>query len=51
MSQPIAGGVAKPLTSFKSDRIYGFAWMHDGKQIVYSRGPFVDDVVLIKDFR
>jgi Tol biopolymer transport system component len=51
MSQPIAGGPPKQLTKFKSDRIYTFAWTHDGKQLVYSRGPFVDDVVLIKDFR
>jgi serine/threonine protein kinase/Tol biopolymer transport system component len=51
VSQPIAGGPVKPLTSFKSDRIFNFAWSHNGKQIVYSRGPFIDDVVLIKDFR
>jgi eukaryotic-like serine/threonine-protein kinase len=49
--QPIAGGPAKPLTNFKSDRIMTFAWTRDGKQIVYSRGPFINDVVLIKDFR
>jgi len=51
VSLPIAGGSWKPLTSFKSDRIYKFTWTRDGKQIVYSRGPFIDDVVLIKDFR
>src|SRR5205823_14988967 len=38
VSQPINGGPAKPLTSFKSDRIFNFAWSRDGKQIVYSRG-------------
>jgi len=51
VSMPIAGGPLKQLTSFKSDRIYSFAWTRDGKQIAYSRGPFIDDVVLIKDFR
>ena len=51
VSLPIAGGPWKPLTSFKSDRLYNFAWTHNGKQIVYSHGPWVDDVVLIKDFR
>ena len=51
ISQPISGGPPKPLTNFKSDRIFHFAWAHDGKQIIYSRGPFVDDIVLLKDFR
>ena len=53
VSQPIGGGPAKPLTSFK-DRgypIFNFAWTRDGKQLIYSRGPFTDDIVLIKDFR
>jgi TolB protein len=50
LSQPIAGGPAKPLTTFKSEDIATFAWTHDGKQIVYSRGPFSIDIVLIKDF-
>jgi Tol biopolymer transport system component len=48
---PIAGGPWKQLTNFKSERIYRFTWTHDGKKIIYSRGPFVDDVVLLKDFR
>jgi len=51
VSLPIDGGPWKTLTSFKSDRIYHFAWTYDRKQIVYSRGPFIDDVLLIKDFR
>jgi Periplasmic component of the Tol biopolymer transport system len=51
MSQPIAGGAPKPLTNFRSDRIFSFKWNPDGKHLVYSRGPFIDDVVLIKDFR
>jgi Tol biopolymer transport system component len=51
VNQPITGGPWKPLTSFKTERIYNFAWSRDGKQLVYSRGPFVDDVLLIKDFR
>jgi Tol biopolymer transport system component len=51
VNQPITGGSWKPLTSFKSERMYGFAWSRDGKQLIYSRGPFIDDVLLIKDFR
>jgi Tol biopolymer transport system component len=50
VSQPIAGGPAKPLTNFTSEEMSSFAWTPDGKQIVYSRGPFSVDVVLIKDF-
>jgi serine/threonine protein kinase/dipeptidyl aminopeptidase/acylaminoacyl peptidase len=50
-AQPIEGGPAKALTKFKSDRTTRFAWSHDGKEILLSRGPQTDDVVLIKDFR
>ncbi len=50
-SQPIDGLAAKALTKFQSDRITRFAWSRDGKQILLSRGPQSDDVVLIKDFR
>ena len=50
-AQPIDGDAAKPLTKFKSDRTSRFEWSRDGKQILLSRGPQSDDVVLIKDFR
>ena len=48
--QPIDGGPIKPLTNFKSDRIFWFDISHDGKQIAVSRGTQSSDVVLIKDF-
>jgi TolB protein len=54
VSQSIEGGPLKQLTNFKSDRgyrMFNFAWTRDGKQLVYSRGPFTDDILLIKDFR
>jgi len=50
-AQPIEGGPVKALTKFKSDRTTRFAWSRDGKEILLSRGPQTDDVVLIKDFR
>ena len=50
-SQPIEGGPAKAITNFKSDLIDSFNWTRDGKQLIIGRGPIVDDVVLIKDFR
>lgn len=50
-SQPIDGGAAKALTNYKSDYIDSFNWTRDGKQLIIGRGPYVDDVVLIKDFR
>jgi Tol biopolymer transport system component len=49
-SQPLDGGPPKQLTSFKSDRIFGFAWSHDGK-LALSRGNNASDVVLIRDFK
>jgi Tol biopolymer transport system component len=50
-AQPIDGGKPRKLTSFTSDRIFGFDFSHDGKQIAVSRGTTTGDVVLIKDFR
>ena len=50
-SQPINGGPPKPLTNFKSDKIFGFAWSRDGKRLAVSHGTVTTDVVLIKDFR
>ena len=47
----IDSGTSRALTKFKSDRMSRFAWSRDGKQIFFGRGPTVDDVVLIKDFR
>jgi len=44
------GGQPKPLTNFKSDWIGTFSWTRDGK-LILGRGPTVDDVVLIKDYR
>src|SRR5688572_6460528 len=53
VSRPIDGGPVKQLTNFKERgyAIFNFAWTRDGKQLVYSRGPFTADIVLIKDFR
>ena len=50
-SQTIDGGVVKRLTDFTSDRIFRFAWSHDGKQLALARGTQTNDVVLISNFR
>lgn len=46
---PLAGGKAKPLTDFKSDLIFDFAWSRDGKLLAVSRGETKRDVILLKD--
>jgi Tol biopolymer transport system component len=50
-SQPVSGGPAKQLTSFKSSRIFSFDWSPDGEQLILSRGTATSDVVLISNFR
>jgi Tol biopolymer transport system component/DNA-binding winged helix-turn-helix (wHTH) protein len=50
-AQSIDGGKPRQITNFTSDRIFGFDFSHDGKQIAVSRGTTTGDVVLIKDFR
>jgi serine/threonine protein kinase len=43
----LTGGPATPLTHFKSDRIFAFAWSRDGKRLALSRGAVASDAVLI----
>jgi eukaryotic-like serine/threonine-protein kinase len=50
-AQPLAGGEPKPLTDFKDQRIFNFAWSRDGKQLALSRGVVNSDVVLITGFK
>jgi serine/threonine protein kinase len=48
-SQPVDGGEAKQLTSFKDSLMTGFAWSRDGKQLACTRGVLMRDGVLITD--
>jgi serine/threonine protein kinase len=50
-SQPINGGLRKPITNFSSDSISSFDWSRDGKRLAISRGPATTDVVLLRNFR
>jgi len=50
-AQPIDGSPPKQLTNFASDRIFGFDFSRDGKQVALSRGTQTSDVVLISDFK
>jgi Tol biopolymer transport system component len=47
-SQPIAGGPAKKLTDFQSDRIWSFVWSPDEKLLVCARGRDKKDVIVLK---
>jgi len=48
---PLSVAPGKQLTHFTSDRMFGFAWSHDGKQLVTTRGNISTDVILISNFR
>ncbi len=47
---PLDGSQAKPLTNFKSDHIFRFAWSNNGKTVACERGFYLNDVVLIGNF-
>jgi len=47
-AQPISGGPAKPVTSFRTDQIFDFAWSRAG-DLVVARGSETSDVVLISN--
>ena len=49
--QPLDDSAARPLTDFKSDRIYNYAWSRDGQQLACVKGVDLSDVVLINGFR
>ena len=49
--QPLAGGPAKQITDFKTDRIYTFAYASDGRTLALARGSDTPDTVLITDVR
>lgn len=49
--QPLDGSQPRPLTDYKSDRIFSFDWSSDGKWLVLSRGPEQRDVVMMSDFK
>jgi hypothetical protein len=47
--QPLKGGAPIPLTDFKTpEQIFSFALSPDGKQLVFSRGAWVSDVMLLR---
>ena len=46
-SQPVAGGPARQLTNFQSERVLWFDWSRDGTQLAVARGITVSDVMMI----
>jgi Tol biopolymer transport system component/DNA-binding winged helix-turn-helix (wHTH) protein len=46
-SQPITGGAPIPLTNFKGDKLFEFAWSNDGSHLAYLRGTDNSDLVLM----
>jgi TolB protein len=42
-------GEAKPLTDFKTEKIFDFTWSLDGKQLAVIRGTDISDAVLISE--
>jgi Tol biopolymer transport system component/DNA-binding winged helix-turn-helix (wHTH) protein len=46
---PLDGGALIPITNFKSDWIFRYAWSKDGKMLAVERGLPINDVILISD--
>jgi len=47
--QPISGGPAKPLTSFKAEGIMAFEWSRDKRSLAFVRAVNTSDAVLIEE--
>jgi Tol biopolymer transport system component len=50
-SQPVDGGKPSRLTDFQGDQLFRFDYSRDGRWLALARGKFMNDVVLIRDFR
>ena len=50
-SQPFSGGAPTPLTDFKTERIFAYAWSPDGQRLALARGAVNRDVVMLNSFR
>jgi serine/threonine protein kinase len=48
-SQPLDGSPPKQLTDFKSEQMVFFNWSRDGKDLAFTRGSPIRDLVLISD--
>ena len=48
---PLEGGVLSPLTNFKNDLIFRYAWSKDGRMLAVERGLPINDVILISGLR
>jgi Tol biopolymer transport system component/DNA-binding winged helix-turn-helix (wHTH) protein len=46
---PRDGGEPRPLTQFKSNGVYAFAWSRDGQWLALWRGSRTNDVVLLSE--
>jgi hypothetical protein len=46
---PLDGSAPKQISSFTTDRLFGFGWSRDGKRLAVARGTTTSDVVLIRD--
>jgi serine/threonine protein kinase/Tol biopolymer transport system component len=51
LSQPVDGGKPTPLTAFKSELIFNYAFSRDRKQLAVARGRETSDVVLINSLK
>ena len=49
--QPLAGGPPAPITNFRTEDLFEFAFSPDFKQIALARGKETSDLVLISAFR
>jgi Tol biopolymer transport system component/DNA-binding winged helix-turn-helix (wHTH) protein len=47
----LESGLAQPITNFKSDWIFRYAWSKDGKHLAVERGLPISDVIMISDFK
>lgn len=47
--QPIDGGPPARVEGLPEEKIYAYGWSKDGRQLAYSRGMEIRDVVLIKE--
>jgi serine/threonine protein kinase/WD40 repeat protein len=48
---PLDGNPPRQITDFEGDRVFGYDWSADGRDLILKRGKVIRDIVLISDFR
>jgi hypothetical protein len=51
LRQSLNEEVARPIKGFEEIQLRNLAWSFDGKNLAYTHGPNVQEIILIENFK